>query len=416
MLSACNSKTNNEETNSNAVSSPATETTEESAANSGTGTIGTSTVTNHEDTASSADSSSHVQSTVEGTAVEDNVNNGSANHTNVNDNSGASTGTSTNSNNTNNTSVGSNSEDTTDSTGTSNDNNTTSNDDNTTGNDQNHTGGQDDNGTTGGGNDQNTTGGQDGNSNTGNDANISTRTLKTLTLTSAKITLNKDDNTTVKVEATYSDGSTKEINDDVVWVVTPSHAVQVNNNTLIAKKDGNVTVQAMVNGVKSNSISLNITWVVDGHVLPPEPDPAVNNATLLGVDVNDNGVRDDVERWIYEEYKDKHPVYIDIAMQAARGYKLVLETPERAKEMEKELSAPVYCEGYFSSFADQFGDTIYIHQRILDDIFDKKYFNTVERNQQYKIYQNTLSGDSYTVPWPSEGKNYCDFNTSKYEE
>lgn len=36
-------------------------------------------------------------------------------------------------------------------------------------------------------------------------------------------------------------------------------------------------------------------WVVDGHVLPPEPDPVLNNATLLGIDVNNNGVRDDVQ-------------------------------------------------------------------------------------------------------------------------
>jgi len=53
-----------------------------------------------------------------------------------------------------------------------------------------------------------------------------------------------------------------------------------------------------------------------GHRLPPEPDTVVNNSTLLGIDVNNNGVRDDVERWIYETYKDKHPIHIDIAMQA----------------------------------------------------------------------------------------------------
>ncbi|HEY9129908.1 MAG TPA: hypothetical protein VIN02_08730, partial [Sulfurovum sp.] len=73
------------------------------------------------------------------------------------------------------------------------------------------------------------------------------------------------------------------------------------------------------------------------------------------------------------------------------------------------------CEGYFSTFANKFGDTIYIHQRIIGDNFDKQYFNTANRTQQYRIYQNALSGDSYTVPWPSEGKRYCDFNTSKYD-
>ncbi len=36
--------------------------------------------------------------------------------------------------------------------------------------------------------------------------------------------------------------------------------------------------------------------VINGITVPPEPAPAVNNATVAGVDVNNNGVRDDVER------------------------------------------------------------------------------------------------------------------------
>ena len=57
-----------------------------------------------------------------------------------------------------------------------------------------------------------------------------------------------------------------------------------------------------------------------------------------------------------------------------------------------------------------------LHMITIKKRIDKKYFNTEVRTQQYIIYQNTLSGDSYTVPWPSEGKNYCDFNTTKYIE
>ena len=256
----------------------------------------------------------------------------------------------------------------------------------------------------------------------GNEENV-TRTVRVLTptvtslsLSSSNTALNVGETTDLSLEATYSNNTSKTLTNNIEWIVTPSDAVQITNSTLQAKKDTNVTVQAKVGTVLSNTITLNITWVVDGHVLPPEPDKALNDSTLLGIDVNDNGVRDDVERWIYETYKDKHPIHVDIGMQAARGYKLVLETPEKAKEIEKELGAPIYCEGYFSSFADKFGDKIYIHQRIIDDNFDKKYFNNEERIQQYMIYQNVLSGDSYTVPWPSEGKKYCDFNTSKYEE
>jgi Repeat of unknown function (DUF5648) len=38
--------------------------------------------------------------------------------------------------------------------------------------------------------------------------------------------------------------------------------------------------------------------IINGIVVPLEPDPVANNATLAGVDNNENGVRDDVERKI----------------------------------------------------------------------------------------------------------------------
>jgi hypothetical protein len=38
--------------------------------------------------------------------------------------------------------------------------------------------------------------------------------------------------------------------------------------------------------------------------LPQEPDPTANNATLAGIDTNNDGIRDDVERAIYFKYKD----------------------------------------------------------------------------------------------------------------
>ena len=31
---------------------------------------------------------------------------------------------------------------------------------------------------------------------------------------------------------------------------------------------------------------------INGHTLPPEPDPKINNSTLLGIDSNNNGVRE----------------------------------------------------------------------------------------------------------------------------
>lgn len=155
--------------------------------------------------------------------------------------------------------------------------------------------------------------------------------------------------------------------------------------------------------------------VINGHQLPPEPDPQINNAMLLGIDVNNNGVRDDVERWIYMTYKDKHPVHIDIAMQAARAYKKVLETPEKAKDIHDKVNAPFFCASYYQNYAKYFNEPILVRERI-DVGVKNKVFNTKERSNVYWQYDKLLSGDSYELPKISEMKSQCDFNTSKYEE
>lgn len=56
---------------------------------------------------------------------------------------------------------------------------------------------------------------------------------------------------------------------------------------------------AMVPQIHAQKITLAD---VMGTNLPPPPDPEENNATVAGIDKNDNGVRDDVELAIFKEY------------------------------------------------------------------------------------------------------------------
>jgi hypothetical protein len=148
-----------------------------------------------------------------------------------------------------------------------------------------------------------------------------------LSLKLEETSVNKGSTIHPTLTATYSNNTTKEIKNNITWIIEPKDAID--KATLTAKKETDATLQATMANflgetVASNMQKIEIYWEVNGHRLPPEPDPAVNNATLLGIDSNNNGARDDVERWIYNEYKDKHPIHIDIAMQAARGYRLVL--------------------------------------------------------------------------------------------
>jgi len=163
--------------------------------------------------------------------------------------------------------------------------------------------------------------------------------------------------------------------------------------------------------------------IINSHTLPPEPDPKLNNATLLGIDSNNNGVRDDVERWIYMTYKDKHPIHIDIAMQAGRVSDKILNNiftdTKHIESIHRDEMAVVVCEGYYKVYAKYFNQPLLIDQseEIGAGYFEKLYFNTTERWEAYRKYANFLGGKTYITPGIDQNmSSYCDFNTSKYDK
>jgi hypothetical protein len=246
----------------------------------------------------------------------------------------------------------------------------------------------------------------------GNEANV-TRTvtvvvpvLTSLSLSSSTTTLNVGETTELTLMGTYSDNTSKTVTQGIVYVITPSSSVEVNSTVLTAKKDGNVTLQAKVGNTLSNVLKLNITWVVNGHVLPPEPDKTLNDSTLLGIDVNDNGVRDDVERWIYENYEE--PIERGIFMQSARAYNLVIVDPSNAKEAiiysDNALSCTFYWFRHKSSPIDRFRN--YEGGEKLESL----QFNTLDRHISYDRYNKVLSGGVYDLP--SADKTKCEFDSN----
>jgi len=153
--------------------------------------------------------------------------------------------------------------------------------------------------------------------------------------------------------------------------------------------------------------------IINGHKLPPEPDPKINNATLLGIDINKNGVRDDVERKIY--FEQKKQVDREILMQHAKVFNFVFEDPVgNAIEAEKRFSKAGDCNRYIKfqkkhimelNKQDPVG---YIHY------LDKIILNTPERVKTYFIYDGALSGGVYSgsLSWFLK-ESVCDFNISK---
>jgi hypothetical protein len=79
------------------------------------------------------------------------------------------------------------------------------------------------------------------------------------------------------------------------------------------------------------------------------------------------------------------------------------------------VNAPYFCASYYQNDAKYLNEPILINERI-DAPVKSKYFNTKERNNVYWEYDTLLSGGVYDLPWPSEQKAMCDFNTSKYDK
>ena len=120
---------------------------------------------------------------------------------------------------------------------------------------------------------------------------------------------------------------------------------------------------------------------IHGHQLPPEPDPQVNNSTLLGIDSNNNGVRDDVEIFIIKKYIDHHKIVTEIGLQGARAYQMIIENPLNTKVNHKALHDAMDCNFYFKDDAEEFGDPILVNHSVRST-FHTLQFNTKSRRKR----------------------------------
>ncbi len=230
--------------------------------------------------------------------------------------------------------------------------------------------------------------------------------IKSLTLHVAQTSLNRDHNITVTLTAKYKDNTAKTLTEGIAWIITPKDAVSVKGDTLTALKDGNVTIQAWIGNTLSNIVKLNIYWEVSGHRLPPEPDPEINNATLLGVDVNHNGVRDDVERWIYKTYEQ--PAERGIMLQDAYAFQKVIVNPKKAHETVKYINDSLACF-YYLLDTNSYILTKYRFQDIDRDLM-KIQFNTIKRHTAYERFNGEFNGEVFSTQDANKSKCTFDIN------
>ena len=174
--------------------------------------------------------------------------------------------------------------------------------------------------------------------------------------------------------------------------------------------DENVTVEIPDDNTDVNENTTPRPIVIDGHTLPPDPG-AAGKVTVLGIDSNNNGVRDDVEIWIYKRYQGKHQIVKEIAMQSGRAFQIILTHPENAKDTYHVLDAAANCGMYFLFDAKDNDEPQLINEYIHGDPFKEIQLNTKARVRAYLEYDHLLGGGVYDLP--SYMRQYCDFNITQ---
>ena len=155
--------------------------------------------------------------------------------------------------------------------------------------------------------------------------------------------------------------------------------------------------------------------MVNGYLLPPEPDETLNNSILLGIDSNNNGVRDDVERWIFLEmeiYNGYEKIEQVIAMQKAKAHQMALIDPTNKDDrVQIAINAAHDCWNWYdySKQSHAFGS----HGKFSRALQDKS-FNTKERLKTYWQYDATLAGRVFTATKTLKTKTQCEINIDEF--
>jgi hypothetical protein len=133
--------------------------------------------------------------------------------------------------------------------------------------------------------------------------------------------------------------------------------------------------------------------IFHGIAVPPEPDAMINNSTLLGIDVNNNGVRDDVERLIAIKYGANSNEHAAAIMSAQSDQEYLTANGDPVKSTATTSHSVIVGACMFEKFnKDGIAASKAAHY-----IFPLS-FNTTERMTAYRSTSVASTEVSTTIP------------------
>ncbi len=141
-------------------------------------------------------------------------------------------------------------------------------------------------------------------------------------------------------------------------------------------------------GVASVDIQ-NLKWTQDYELLV-NLNTQVNN-TIKGLDINKNGIRDDIEYYVEQKYKDD-PFQKEIFLEAAKTIQTIITLPKKTPikkrvELDNQLLSLYTCRDYMLYKLD----VKEIEEELKDKmIFKSKVLNTNKRLRAYIDHKKLL--------------------------
>jgi hypothetical protein len=137
------------------------------------------------------------------------------------------------------------------------------------------------------------------------------------------------------------------------------------------------------------------------QTLPPDPGEA-GKQTLLGIDSDNDGVRDDIQRYIYFAYPDNEKVRITLTHISKEFQELLLQADNREAASMHVNKMARHGECLFYIMGEQSGD---VRAALKAEIM-----NTEERTLAYITYSENLAGTVISGTPIREWRNSCAFD------
>jgi len=147
-------------------------------------------------------------------------------------------------------------------------------------------------------------------------------------------------------------------------------------------------------------LPLLIANIAYAENLPPDPGEA-GKATLAGIDSDNDGVRDDVQRWIAASSQNSKNMreVLTQGSKAMQDFLLEGNAPTKAFEHALQIDRAKFCAIYIAPVSDTL------------DLFSElkaKMLNTRLRSKAWLQADHHLSGKFFSVP--DNMKSGCNFN------